>query len=29
MRITRRPIKLGEVELASGATVVIPIYVVH
>ena len=29
MRITRRPIKLGAVELASGATVVIPIYVVH
>jgi cytochrome P450 len=29
MRIARRPVKLGEVELASGATVVIPIYVVH
>jgi cytochrome P450 len=29
MRITRRPVKLREVELASGATVVIPIYVVH
>jgi cytochrome P450 len=29
MRITRRPVRLGEVELASGATVVIPIYVVH
>ena len=29
MRIARRPVTLGEVELASGATVVIPIYVVH
>jgi len=29
MRIARRPVRLGEVELASGATVVIPIYVVH